>query len=200
MRLARYLLVVSILCVPAAAAAQEIGYGVKGGLNLASLSFDPEPGADFGLRPGVALGGFVSIPMGSRLTIQPEGFFSQKGANASEEGVDAWIHIDYLEVPVLVQYALTSSSTRTFNVFAGPSLGFKLRARTGADFGEDSFDEDISEEIESFDFGVAFGAGVNFGRLSVDGRYTLGLSNINKDTEEGKAKNRTLAFLAGYRF
>ena len=45
-----------------------------------------------------------------------------------------------------------------------------------------------------------FGAGVNFGRFTVDGRYTFGLSNINKETEEGKAKNRTLAFLAGYRF
>ena len=200
MRLARSLLVLAILCIPAAAAAQEVGYGVKGGLNLATLSFDPDAGADFGFRPGVVLGGFVSIPMGPRLTIQPEGLFSQKGGNASEEGVDAWIRFDYLEVPVLVQYAVTSSSTNTFNVFAGPSLAFKLKARSGAEFGDDSFDEDISEETETFDFGIVFGAGVNFGRFSVDGRYTFGLSNINKDTEEGKIKNRTLAFLAGYRF
>jgi len=200
MRLARSLLVLAILCIPTAAAAQEVGYGVKGGLNLATLSFDPDPGADFGIRPGVVLGGFVSIPMGPRLTIQPEGLFSQKGANASEEGADAWIRLDYLEVPVLVQYAVTSSSTNTFNVFAGPSLAFKLKARSGAEFGEDSFEEDISEGTESFDFGVVFGAGVNVGRFSVDGRYTFGLSNINTDTEEGKIKNRTLAFLAGYRF
>jgi len=200
MRLARCVLVLALVSVPTAAAAQEVGFGVKGGLNLANIHFDPETGADFGFRPGLVLGGFVSWPMGSRLTIQPEGLFSQKGTSASDEGGEGWIHLDYVEVPVLVMYALSESSTRTFNVFGGPSLGFNVKARAGADFGDESFSEDISDEIESFDFGVVFGAGVNFGRFTVDGRYTFGLSNINKETEEGKAKNRTLAFLAGYRF
>jgi hypothetical protein len=200
MRLANCLLVLALLGVPTVASPQEVGFGVKGGLNLASMHFDPDPIADFGFRPGLVLGGFVSWPMSSRLAIQPEGLFSQKGANGSDEGVDGWIHLDYLEVPVLVQYALSESSSRTFNVFGGPSLGFNIKAKAGADVGDESVDEDISEDIEKFDFGVVFGAGVNFGRFTVDGRYTFGLSNINKDTTDGKAKNRTLAFLAGYRF
>jgi hypothetical protein len=200
MRLFRCLLVCAILSIPAAAVAQEASFGVKGGLNLASIHFDPDQLADFGARPGLVLGGFVNLPIGSRLAIQPEGLFSQKGTDASEDGVDAWVRLDYFEVPVLVQYAVSQSSARAFHVFAGPSMAFNLKAESGADFGEESIDEDIDDDIEDFDFGIVFGASVSFGRFILDGRYTFGLSNINVDTEEGKAKNRTLSFLAGVLF
>jgi hypothetical protein len=196
----RCLLVMTVLVAPAAAAAQEVGFGVKGGINLATFDFDEDPGGDLGLKPGVALGAFVRLPVGERLAIQPEGFFSQKGTDVSNAGVDAWVRLDYLEVPVLVQYAIAKSSTRAFNVFGGPSVAFNLRAESGAEVGGETVDTDIDEDIEDFDFGIVVGAGVDFGRLTLDGRYTFGVSNISTDSGDPKARNRTLAFMAGIRF
>lgn len=200
MNLRYSLLVVAVLLCPSATTAQEVAYGVKGGINFATIAFDPEPGADFGLRPGLVIGGFVTMPLGARLAIQPEGLFSQKGTSASEGGVDAKVRLDYLEVPVLVRYVVSESSARTIHAFGGPALAFKLRANSSADFGGESVDTDIDEDIEDFDVGIVFGAGVDFGRLTAEGRYTLGLSNISADPDDPKARNRTLAFLAGVRF
>jgi hypothetical protein len=57
------------------------------------------------------------------------------------------------------------------------------------------------EEIETVDLGVAVGAGVAFGRLTIDGRYTIGLDNISTDKSDStKVRNRCLAVLAGFRF
>ena len=55
--------------------------------------------------------------------------------------------------------------------------------------------------MERFDLGLVAGAGLEFGRFVIDGRYTWGLSNINKDeSEDVKIKNRVFAVMAGIRF
>ncbi len=79
-----------------------------------------------------------------------------------------------------MRYKLNSSG-RGLVFFGGPSLAFKVSANATADFGGGSVSDDISDEIESFDFGLVFGAGWEAGRLSIDGRYTWGLSRINVD-------------------
>ena len=61
--------------------------------------------------------------------------------------------------------------------------------------------EDIGDDIESVDYGVVFGAGWEAGRLTIDGRYTWGLSNIGKDeTDPEKVTHRVIAVMAGIRF
>ena len=185
-----------------AAAAQDVAYGVKAGVNFATLSYDPDAEADLGTRVGLVVGGFVSMPLGARLSLQPEVLFSQKGQTAEGMGVTAKIKLDYLEVPVLVTYALSRSAGRGFYILAGPSIAFKLSAEASATFGDQEVDDDdIGDEIEDFDFGVVFGAGMDFGRLTVDGRYTLGFTNLSIDTEDAaKVKNRAISILAGIRF
>jgi Outer membrane protein beta-barrel domain len=195
---------VMFLAGQSAATAQEITGGVKGGVNFATLSFDPDPEIDSGVRTGIAVGGFVTIPIGGALAIQPEALFSQKGTSLEEAGVSAKIKIDYLDVPVLVKYSTAPSTSTGTSVhfFGGPSIGFKLDASASGSVGGETIDVDIDDDdVESFDFGVVFGAGVQFGRVSIDGRYTFGLTNINnEDPDVEKVKTRTLAVLAGVRF
>ena len=63
-------------------------------------------------------------------------------------------------------------------------------------------DVDIpDEDIKGVDLGVVVGAGVTFGRFTIDGRYTTGLSNLNSDDSDSTTvKNRAFAVLAGVRF
>jgi len=74
-------LVVVVLFERAPAAAQDVSWGVKGGVNLATLSvskLDPQP--EFDYRIGLIAGGFFTWPLGSRLDNQPEALFSHQGA------------------------------------------------------------------------------------------------------------------------
>jgi hypothetical protein len=189
-----------LLMVPSTVAAQGISYGVKGGINFASVSFDPSEDTNTGTRIGIAVGGSVALPLGSRLTIQPEGLFSQKGEKADLDGVVVKLEIDYIEVPVLVKYAITQGS-RSFHVFGGPSMAFKVRSKATASFGGTTVETGEDELIKDTDFGVVVGAGMDFGKWSVDGRYTMGFADINNDeADETKIRTRTISVLAGIRF
>jgi len=80
-------------------------------------------------------------------------------------------------------------------------MGFLLQAKARTRFPGSTEDIDLSDDVQRFDFGLAMGGGVELGRVIVDGRYTLGLSDTDKDTSvPGTSKNRTISFTAGFRF
>ena len=89
-----------------------------------------------------------------------------------------------------------------FSSSAGRYLAFKVSAKGSGSFQGETVDVDIPDEaINKVDLGVIVGAGATFGRVSIEGRYTVGLTNINSDTSDStKVKNRALAVLAGFRF
>jgi hypothetical protein len=182
-------------------AAQDASWGVKGGVNFATLSSDQDNGAEFKYRIGLIAGGFYTWPLGSHLDVQPEALFSQQGAALDSIGLESVaIKTNYLVTPILVRYRLKPTAGGLV-LFAGPSLGFKLSAKSTAESGDQEFTLDISDEIESFDFGVVFGGGWESGRLTIDGRYTWGLSSIgNVDDIPEKERHRVIAVLAGVRF
>jgi hypothetical protein len=201
MKRVRVALALIVCAVPGAATAQGLTFGAKAGVTMATLQHDPDEAADFGYRIGLAVGGFVALPLGSRLTIQPEGLFNQKGAKADDDGLVTTLQLDYLEVPVLVKYAVTHGGPRSIFVFGGPSAAFKVRSRATASFGDTTIDLDADEDIEDVDFGVVAGGGIDFGKWSIDGRYTFGFSNLNgDDTDDVKIKSRAISILAGIRF
>jgi hypothetical protein len=198
MRVLSGAVVLVVLCA-SQAMAQESSWGVKGGVNFATASSDEDPGVAFDYRIGLVAGGFFTWPIGSRLDIQPEALYSQQGATLDVLGVSSTIKTDYLVTPILVRYKLRSSGSGLV-LFAGPSLGFKLSAKAKSEFGGLTTEDDISDDIESFDYGVVFGAGWEAGRYSIDGRYTWGLSNISVREDDPNTQHRVIAVLAGVRF
>jgi hypothetical protein len=201
MRFCAAALVAGLLWAPAAhAQGRSTSWGIKGGVNFATLSLDQEISPDFEYRIGLVAGGFFTFPLGEQFDVQPEALFTQRGATLDALGVDATIKLDSLEVPVLVRYGLGQGG-RGLVLFGGPSVGFKLRAEASASFGGTEADEDISDEIEDVDFGLVFGAGWESGRFSIDGRYTWGLTGIGVDPAgEGNTTHRVISVLVGYRF
>lgn len=195
-----------LVLLPVSAAAQ-VGGGVKGGLTLGDVpnwadSFD-EAGLSSGQRMGFAAGGFLTISLGSGFMIQPEVLYTQKGKKF-DVGADGSSGIfkfeaDYVDVPILAR--LTFGKVVRGYVFAGPSMDFKLSAKmTTAIVGESEEEEDISDEIENFEFAMVFGGGVEFGPLLLEARWSEGLTNLAKDADAPDLKSRTFLFLAGLRF
>lgn len=203
MRSAGIVLALLLVCGNTAFAQQPAAFGIKGGVNFANLNFEGD-GADvnFDSRTGFVGGLFVVVPSNTPFALQAEALFSQKGAEAEEGDFSSKIKLNYLDVPVLARVSSPASSGTSFHVFGGPSFGFKLSGETESSFDGEEETEDLDDEVKGFDLGLVLGAGVEFGRFVIDGRYSWGLTDINNEEEdEGvKVKTRTFSVMAGFRF
>ena len=63
--------------------AQDVRFGVKGGLNIATLTGDVQ---DASTKVGFHVGGFAEIKVSDKFAVQPELLFSTQGAKSDEEG------------------------------------------------------------------------------------------------------------------
>jgi hypothetical protein len=193
-----------------------IDLGVKGGVAVAKASFDPEP-TDINLksRTGFVGGGFATFHVGELFFVQPEVLYSQKGAKEEDtiEGtsVAAKLKLDYLEIPVLFGAEFQPEGSKIMpRVFAGPMVAFEMSCKLTGEGGGYSVDADcdsadVGIDTKSVDFGVVFGAGLGFAlenfKIIVDGRYNLGLTNLNDTTGDNTdVKSRAWQFMAGVAF
>ena len=200
MRILTTALLVTI-CVAANARAQGLQTGVRGGINFSTTAASGagEGGAlDWHLRP--VLGAFATWRLASWLELQPEALYAMKGAK-DDEFVPATLLLDYLEVPLLARMTRGAPHATRYYVAAGPSIGLLLRAKTRAEFGSSVEEIDIKDDMEPLELGAVIAGGVELGSIVVDGRYTHGLSNIEKDSDsDQKMTNRTVSVTVGLKF
>jgi hypothetical protein len=169
---------------------------VRGGINFTDLASDT---GTFDSRIGVVAGAFATVPLFG-FEVQPEALYVVKGAKSPDPIVSIELQLDYLEVPVLARFSRPAPGMRWYAI-AGPTFAVRLRAVSRFDFEDGAVEEDYSDLIERFDFGIAVGGGVEFGRFVFDGRYTHGLSNIDPfDADDERLRNRAIAITAGIRF
>ncbi len=193
----------SVLVLAGTASAQVTG-GLKGGLNLANMSFSH---SDLSVSPGNRTawmaGAFVEFPLAKNLALQPEAIVSTKGATLSPGGsASVSINLTYVDVPVLLRLDVPTNGRTVPFVYAGPNVGFLLRAKAVATFGGSKSEEDMKKDMKSTEFGVALGGGVRFGSFLVEARYLQGLTNVARldSGETGKATTRVFKVIAGVRF
>lgn len=185
---------------PVVAAAQyaPATFGFKAGVNSSTLSLNNSPIPEVSPIWGAVGGVFVGKNMSENFGLQLEALVSQRGAKEDASASVGTIRTNYLDVPLTARFGSTSSSNMHFHVFTGPQFGLLLQAEVT----DEPLDvkRDIKDDLKSWDLGWTLGAGVEMNRLSLDARYTLGLTNINKFDSDGELKNRTFTFLLGYRF
>lgn len=163
--------------------AQEMGFGIKGGLNFATLTGDDIDEADS--RTGFHLGLIAEFGLSESFAIQPEILYSAQGA---KDGDMTW-KLDYLTIPVMAKYYATDA----FSIEAGPYIGFN----TTSEWDMDGETLDLKDETESTDFGIGLGLGYELPMgVFFQARYALGLSDIMSDAD---AKNSVFQLSVGYK-
>jgi hypothetical protein len=194
-KLSVVMMALSVLFMIMPATAQN-RIGIIGGLNLANLSIKGT-GEDLNLSNLTAfgVGGVLDLALSQSVSLRFEPMYLQKGAQDEESSsgvnVETKVKLDYLEVPALFKIAFGTGTTQPY-LLAGPTMGFLLSAKTtlkasgqGVNIDEE---EDIKEFLKSTDFGLNFGAGISFpagnNAIFVEGRYGLGLTNINDDPDD----------------
>lgn len=178
----------------------QMQIGPKAGLNLATLTGDDVEDADS--KTGFAGGLFFMYKISNMFAIQPEAYYSMKGATDKFdfEGVtiDVTYSLDYIEVPLLFKLLIPiENSSLNPAIFAGPFVGFNTTAKVKAEAEGQSAEEDM-EDVKSTEFGLAFGGGLGFpvgtNELGFDVRYILGLSTIDDSAAEADVKNNVINF------
>jgi opacity protein-like surface antigen len=210
--------IVLLFSMSSLASAQGLtGYGIKAGLNLANISedwSDDWEGVEKKMKTGFSVGGFITYSINEMFAIQPEALYTMKGAKWewADEGWQDEEKLAYLEIPVLAKFTIPTQGNIAPNLFVGPALGILLSAKYYEEWDSESEERDIKDDMKSTDFGLAFGAGVEIGMphsaITIDGRYTLGLTNTCEpytDPETGEEtecdeKNGVISFMVGYSF
>jgi hypothetical protein len=189
-----------IVVFVAFSSAQRMQVGPKASLNISNLSGDDIEDVDS--KTGFGGGVFFMYQFSKMFGIQPEAYYTMKGAMEKLEiqgtTVDITYTFDYVEVPLLLKLLIPiENSAVNPAIFAGPFVGFNTTAKIKAEADGQSAEEDI-EDVKSTEFGLAFGGGIGFpvgnNELGFDIRYILGLTTLDDSADEADVKNSVINF------
>lgn len=154
------------------AQAPHVKFGVKGGLNVATLT-----NANMDSRTGFHAGAFSHIHVTNHFALQPEVLYSQQGAKLPGGATQ---RINYVNVPVVGQYMFGNGA----RLQTGPQVGFLTNSKTTSGNNDNS----NTNAYKSADFSWTFGAGYLLPGvgLGIDARYNLGLTDIAKSNSDIK--------------
>ena len=193
-----------LLAGPAPATAQ-IGVGPIGGVSFANFH-----GADSDIlgespssRTGFLVGAMLDIPLGA-VSIRPEAFYVQKGANAKESGVgEAGLNMDYIEIPVLVVVGINTGGSVKPEFFAGPQVSFQVKCEFTASlegFPEIPSQDCESDEVSTTDYGIIVGGGVAVGGFIAQVVFDYSLKTLDAEDDPFDIKNKAFYVLVGWMF
>lgn len=193
----------------ATSSSNPITFGVKGGMNVSSLSNGADL-SDSKSKIGFNAGVFANIPVASSFSIQPEVIYNDLGSKVTREYTvlgnkfknESSTNLGYIAVPVMFQY----NALPNLYLEAGPEFGFLVSAK---DKFKSSTNGNTNTQISSrnkddfktFNFGIGIGAGYYFTQnLGVTVRYTAGVTDIYKTNSGDAVRNNVFQVGLAYKF
>jgi hypothetical protein len=160
--------------------------GAKAGANITKIdgkSFKDE------FKYGYHLGGFMEIRMGNKLVLQPEVLFNQFSTSVDSNFSNVYHNafnsqqsdrkLNYLSIPILLNYKLIGSF---LSLQAGPQFGVLMN-------GDKNLLQNGGEAFKNGDFSMLGGVQFKIGVLRLNGRYMVGLSNLNDIGDQNEWKS-----------
>jgi hypothetical protein len=185
-------------------------FGLRGGVNLTKFVGGS---SDSDTKSGLNLGATVPLIRLGPLSIVPEIYYSQKGA----QGFDAAqvtnfrYSLDYIEVPVLAKLSFPiSGQFLKFYVAGGPAYAWNLKCEFTAESDPNATAQDCGQNFGSFntamksaDRGIVGSAGLDFnflglGGVNLDARMVRGLARLRDDAAGEGVKNQAFSLMLGY--
>jgi len=153
-------------------ATPEVNFGVRGGINISNLDFDPNPTFANKHRIGFAFGAFVDYGITGTFSILAELQYSAEGAEAET------LRADYIQLPILFRFSLGEF----FKIGAGPMVSLKTW-----EF-EDGFSTFTFSGVAGIEYMIT-------DELFIDARVHYGFTSIlDKDLTTQEAKSTTIQF------
>lgn len=166
--------------------------GLKGGYNLAAVSFDGE--TETRQRHSFHIGFYGESFLSESVALQIELLYSQQGYELQDNGGTFTQKLDYVNLPLMLKLYPVDA----FFLEAGPQVGLAVSHKEEFDSSFGLFDTSREFEPQNFDWGMNFGAGFKTeSGVSLGVRYHLGKGSIY---DEGNPKNRVWQFSIGFDF
>lgn len=174
------------------AAMAQFHIGAKAGVNIIKIdgkSFSDE------FRYGYHAGAFAEIGFGGKLGVQPEVLFNQYNTKVDSNFNHVYqnvfkqgdVKLNYLSIPLMLNYKLIGNF---LTLQAGPQFSVLMQqSKTLLQNGGNAF--------KNGDFAMVGGAKIKLGPIRVDGRYVIGLNNINDIDNQEKWKSQGFQLSAG---
>lgn len=177
---------------------QPISFGLKAGVNLATITGNNAAGDAKSTLIGLNGGIFATFHVSESFGVQPELTWSTLGVKYKGSFLGNSItekqKLNYLTLPVLAKYTFAGSG---FSLYAGPQIAYLLSAQRKMNSNSSLSNKD---QFKSTDFSAV--AGLEFEipntKFNVSGRYQFSLTK-NSDNSAGDNKNAAAIFTVGYR-
>ncbi len=198
----KILTIIAIACIAFATPSQaQVKFGLKGGLNLTSLSADNIAGG-VSNKSGFFVGPTVkfTLPVVG-LSLDASALYDQR--NAKIKNADATVKFQSVQIPINVRYGLGLSSVVNVFAFAGPQFGFNIGDKSKL------LDQMGSWSLKSSNISGNVGIGATvFSKLQITANYNFQLSksgeveykDANGATQTGKMKFNSWQLGLGYYF
>jgi opacity protein-like surface antigen len=186
----KILTIIAIACIAFATPSQaQVKFGLKGGLNLTSLSADNIAGG-VSNKSGFFVGPTVkfTLPVVG-LSLDASALYDQR--NAKIKNADATVKFQSVQIPINVRYGFGLSSVVNVFAFAGPQFGFNIGDKSKL------LDSMGSWSLKSSNISGNVGIGATvFSKLQITANYNFQLSksgeveykDANGATQTGKMK------------
>ena len=189
------LLSLAVAALFSTAVMAQFHIGAKAGANIIKLdgkSFKDE------FRFGYSLGGFMEVRLSNKFVLQPEVLFNQASTTIDSsfkniyQGVfnasaQSKVKLNYLSIPILLNYKLIGSF---LSLQAGPQFSVLMSKNK-------TLLQNGGEAFKRGDFSMLGGVQVKVGAIRVNGRYVVGLSNINDIDDQDKWKSEGFQLSVG---
>ncbi len=170
--------------------AGDITIQPKVGLSIA----DCTDADDSKTRAGVVAGAELEYHLSPLVGISAGLQYSMQGCKVKEDGIEATIKNDYLNIPILANFYVAQGLA----IKAGVQPGFKLSSKVTAKAGGISATTDIDSDVfKSFDLSIPVGVSYEYQNIVLDARYNWGVTKIADDSN---SKNSVFQITLGYKF
>ncbi len=196
-----------LFLLAASVQAQNPVFGIRAGLNLATVSAAGNLYDNSQVQPGFNAALMARYPLGKNWDVMSELSFEQKGIRVSQgSGSQETVNtrqFDYLTVPLAIRGSMPlAGSVRLFGQ-VGTFGSILLNSRTTRKInGEQSVHQDSDPNIKSNDFGWITGGGVDIPlknrTLSAEIRFERGIMEVDKTDSD--LRNKVFSIQVGYWF
>lgn len=188
---------------------QSLVAGVRGGLNLAqwkqniqinSVVTGPVSNSlTTEARVGSLVGLYYTLMFSEKIGLQQELFYHSVGMRSGSYQFS----VRYVSLPIFFRYNITHQ----WHLLGGPQIGYFISAAGQQPSPGGVGMPNMEDNIKPIDLNTVFGIGVDLNRLNLGLRYSIGLTNILKNTTtqlpglsmEQEVFNVGWQFVAGYR-
>jgi hypothetical protein len=169
MKKVRMLLTVAVASLSFSFIHAQTAVGLKGGVNIANLS-----GFQGNSRVSGHAGVFLHHTINNSWCFQPELLYSGEGQRYLSNGEERTLALDYIQLPLMIQYYPTSQLYLEF----GPQVGVLISAQ---DKGDEIGHQNVKEDFSTAQ--IALGVGLGFkvtNQVALYGRYNFGLTDVTR--------------------